>query len=75
MIAFGLGTLPTLLTIGAVAARVAELTRVRWVRRLAGMAIVIFGLLHVAAASAQIAGNGTSSPAPGTCCAGHHHGG
>ena len=73
MVAFGVGTLPTLLTMGAVAARVAQLTKIAWVRRGAGVAIVAFGLLHVAAAGAQIAGGRAAAASP--CCAGHSHGG
>jgi sulfite exporter TauE/SafE len=75
MVAFGLGTLPTLLTIGAIAARVAELGRVTWVRRGAGVAIVAFGVFHVAAASAQIARGGASPAGVHSCCVGHSHGG
>lgn len=67
MIAFGAGTLPTLLAMGVVATRIAHAMRLVWVRRVAGMAILACGVLHVAAASAQIAG-GRSAHA---CCAGH----
>jgi sulfite exporter TauE/SafE len=67
MAAFGAGTLPMLLTMGALAQRVAQLTRIVWVRRAAGLAIVAFGVLHVAAAGAQIA-----RPRTASCCAGHH---
>ncbi len=35
MVAFGLGTLPMLMTMGALAARIAVFLRVRWVRRTA----------------------------------------
>jgi sulfite exporter TauE/SafE len=73
MFAFGVGTLPTLLTMGALAARVAMAARLVWVRRLAGAAILAFGVLHVAAASAQIADIGDTA-APHACCAGHHGG-
>lgn len=71
MIVFGAGTLPTLLTMGALAAQIARLTRLVWVRRAAGLAIVGFGVFHVAAASAQI---GAPSRAPHACCLGHHGG-
>ncbi|MGO8994696.1 MAG: sulfite exporter TauE/SafE family protein [Polyangiaceae bacterium] len=71
MVAFGFGTLPTLLTMGALASRVALFLRVAWVRRAAGAVVVAFGLLHVVAASAQIA-RGPS--APHACCAGKHGG-
>jgi sulfite exporter TauE/SafE len=66
MVAFGLGTLPMLMTMGALAARIAVFLRVRWVRRTAGAVIVLFGLLHVAAATAQMA----RGPASHACCAG-----
>jgi sulfite exporter TauE/SafE len=72
MVAFGLGTLPTLLAMSAVAARVADATRRPWVRRVAGAAIVAFGIMHVAAASAQITSHDTT--AGRHCCAGHHGG-
>ncbi len=71
MLAFGVGTLPTLLTMGAFAARASLFLRVAWVRRAAGVAIVAFGVLHVVAASAQIARGPT---APHSCCAGKHGG-
>ncbi len=69
MIAFGLGTLPMLLTMGALATRVVDAMRRPWIRQAAGAAILSFGLLHVAAASAQI---GSGPSAPHACCPGHH---
>jgi sulfite exporter TauE/SafE len=71
MLAFGLGTLPTLLTMGALASRLAVFLRVAWVRRAAGVVIVGFGLFHVVAASAQIARGPTATHA---CCVGKHGG-
>jgi sulfite exporter TauE/SafE len=71
LIAFGLGTLPTLLTMGAIAARIGRAMAAGWVRRAAGAAIIAFGVLHVAAASAQISAHGAATHA---CCAGHHGG-
>lgn len=71
MAAFGLGTLPMLLTMGAFASRVVAFLRVAWVRRAAGAVIVAFGLLHVVATSAQIAGGPSRSH---SCCAGRHGG-
>lgn len=71
MVAFGFGTLPTLLTMGAFASRVARLLRVAWVRRVAGAVVVAFGLLHVVAAGAQIARGPSATHA---CCAGKHGG-
>jgi sulfite exporter TauE/SafE len=71
MAAFGLGTLPMLLTMGALATRASSFLRVVWVRRAAGAVVVVFGLLHVAAASAQIARGPSADHA---CCAGRHGG-
>jgi sulfite exporter TauE/SafE len=71
MAAFGLGTLPTLLTMGAVALRVGRFAATGWVRRAAGAAIVAFGVLHLAAASAALSAR---DGAPHACCAGHHGG-
>jgi sulfite exporter TauE/SafE len=68
MLAFGAGTLPTLLAMGALAARVAEAMQLAWVRRVAGLAIVMFGVLHVAGAGAQIADRSSHAHA---CCADH----
>ncbi len=49
MVAFGLGTLPMVLTLGAAARWLASLTRSHWVRRVAGGAIVALGVLTVVA--------------------------
>lgn len=70
MVAFGAGTLPTLLVLGALATRVAEAMRRVWVRRAAGLVVVAFGVFHVAAAGAQIADRRAPAHA---CCAGHSH--
>jgi sulfite exporter TauE/SafE len=67
MAAFGLGTLPMLLTMGMLAMRLRPLTRVAWIRRAAGAAIVVFGVFHVVAASAQI----VQPAARHACCAPH----
>jgi sulfite exporter TauE/SafE len=49
MLSFGLGTLPTLVTTGTVAARVASLAHLCWVRRVVGGVILILaGLMLVA---------------------------
>jgi uncharacterized protein len=45
MIAFGLGTLPTLLGIGMVGARLQALTRRRAVRVASGLIVLAFGIL------------------------------
>ncbi len=45
MLAFGLGTLPTLLAMGMTAVRLKHLLQNLWFRRLSGLLIVSFGLL------------------------------
>jgi hypothetical protein len=47
MLAFGLGTLPTLLLLGTVAARLAAFVRRPWVRALAGALVILFGLAQL----------------------------
>ena len=47
MLAFGLGTLPNLLAMGAAAAQLQRLVRMPWVRRVAGGLIVLFGLFQL----------------------------
>lgn len=54
MFAFGLGTLPNLLALGAFAARLAAFTRKPWVRTVAGLAVAGFGLLSLARVLGQI---------------------
>ena len=52
MLAFGLGTLPNLLLMGWGAARLRELTRQVWLRRLAGLVVAglgVWGLLQLLA--------------------------
>jgi hypothetical protein len=44
MLAFGLGTLPNLLLAGAVLARLREAARLRWLRTLAGLVVLGFGV-------------------------------
>lgn len=48
MLAFGLGTLPNLLLMGAAAARLQAWVRRPWVRQLAGAAILLFGVYQIA---------------------------
>jgi sulfite exporter TauE/SafE len=48
MLAFGLGTLPMMLAVGAFSRLVAKLAAALWVRRAAGLAIVFFGAVNVA---------------------------
>lgn len=50
MAAFGLGTLPTLLTAGVAAQRLVCLRRIPWIRKVAGRAVIamaIYGLVRV----------------------------
>jgi sulfite exporter TauE/SafE len=47
LVAFGVGTLPALLTMGAFAGALARAARRVWVRRGAGVAIAAFGLVHL----------------------------
>jgi sulfite exporter TauE/SafE len=71
MVAFGLGTLPTLVAMGSAAAVVARAARRQAVRRAAGALLIAFGLVqvvHVGRAWASIRGGG-----PPSCCAGQHH--
>lgn len=44
MLSFGLGTLPTLLLMGVAATRLSAFVRHIWVRRMAGMLVMSFGL-------------------------------
>jgi sulfite exporter TauE/SafE len=69
MVAFGTGTLPTLLAMGSAAAFVARVARVRPVRVAAGMAIVAFGLVQLVHTGRAWAAVGTGGPP--VCCAGH----
>ena len=48
MLAFGLGTLPNLLAMGAAAGQLQRLVRHVWVRRAAGLMIIAFGLFQLA---------------------------
>jgi sulfite exporter TauE/SafE len=71
MAAFGLGTLPALVTMGSAAALVTRAARRRWVRAGAGLLLVAFGVVqvaHVGRAWADENGGGTAA-----CCAGHRH--
>jgi sulfite exporter TauE/SafE len=69
MLAFGAGTLPVLLAVGALAMRVARAFAVRpWIRRAAGVVVVALGVVDVAAAGSQLASPLRAGPA---CCA-HH---
>ncbi|HEY1960527.1 MAG TPA: sulfite exporter TauE/SafE family protein [Polyangiaceae bacterium] len=67
MAAFGLGTAPAMLATGVASARIVTLMRARaWVRRLAGVAVLAFGLVDVASAAASL-----QTPSRPTCAC-HH---
>jgi sulfite exporter TauE/SafE len=53
MVSFGVGTLPVLVAMGAFAQLLSRLSRRLWVRRSAGIAMALCGLLNLATASAQ----------------------
>jgi sulfite exporter TauE/SafE len=70
MTAFGLGTLPVMLTLSAVAQSVARWLARAWVKRTVGVAFLAFGLWSTAGVAAQ-AGIGEAfglAPAHGHCC-------
>ncbi|OOZ41943.1 hypothetical protein BOW53_01880 [Solemya pervernicosa gill symbiont] len=50
MLAFGLGTLPNLLAMGLVATRLTQWARHLWVRRAAGVMVLVFGFYMLALA-------------------------
>jgi uncharacterized protein len=45
MLAFGLGTLPTLLAMGMAAVKLKKVLQQGWLRRLSGFTVILFGLL------------------------------
>ena len=47
LLSFGLGTLPTLLAMGAFAAALSKLVRKPWVRSSAGLLVIAFGLYQI----------------------------
>ena len=70
MTAFGVGTLPVMLTLSAVAQSVARWLARAWVKRAVGVAFLAFGLWSTAGVAAQ-AGAGEAfglAPAHGRCC-------
>lgn len=60
MLAFGLGTLPMLFAIGATAEWLKNFVRHPWVRRSAGILVIVFGLLTILAVGGH-AGHGSVS--------------
>jgi uncharacterized protein len=71
MLAFGLGTLPMLLAMGATARWLARITRSAWLRQLAGALILVFGLTMLFGAGAHR--HADAPPDGGAVAPGHHH--
>lgn len=67
MAAFGLGTVPVMLTVGVLAHRVVQAFARAWVRRAAGALILAFGLWSTAGLAGQV---GLAPGAQHACC--HH---
>jgi uncharacterized protein len=72
MVAFGLGTLPTLLAMGSAGLLVAQVARHGKVRGAAGIAIAALGVVQVVHVGGQWIDAGVGAPA--VCCASHAHG-
>ena len=64
---FGLGTLPVMLTVSALAQSVARWTARVWVRRVAGAVVLAFGLWSSAGVAAQT-GVGAALGLGHACC-------
>jgi hypothetical protein len=62
MLAFGLGTLPMLLAVGAAAGMLSRFVRRRGVRQVAGLSLLLFGVVMLVA---QPAGHGAHAPGAG----------
>jgi sulfite exporter TauE/SafE len=74
MLAFGIGTAPTLLTMGALSGAIAKHMRRAWARRSAGLAIAAFGVFHLWALSANAGWLGAPASAhEGHACCGTIH--
>ena len=69
MLAFGAGTLPLMLTLGAVSHRVAGAINRAWVRRLAGVVVLAFGIFSMAGVARAGVGGITAPAAKHACCA------
>ena len=68
MAAFGAGTAPAMIATGLASARIVPALRGReWIRRAAGVLVVVFGLVDVASATEAL-----RHPVP-VCCQHHHH--
>lgn len=70
MLAFGLGTLPMLLTIGASAEWLKDFVRHTWVRRGAGALVLLFGIYTVIAPGSH-AGHGANTVGHASAAADH----
>lgn len=72
MAAFGLATLPVMLTMGAVAQRVSRSLARPWLRRVAGAVVFAFGLWSSAGVAAQAGIGSGLGLAPRHCCPGRN---
>jgi sulfite exporter TauE/SafE len=70
MLAFGLGTLPMLLAIGGAAEWLKNIVRSPWVRRGAGLTVLLFGLFTIFAPAGH-AGHGTDHAGHASSAADH----
>jgi sulfite exporter TauE/SafE len=72
MLAFGLGTAPALLAMGAMATTIARAARKPFVRVGAGLVIAAFGVLHLHLASERLLAVPDAQGAAPTCCHSGH---
>jgi sulfite exporter TauE/SafE len=70
MVAFGLGTLPTLVAMGSAAALMTRVARSRRMRVAAAVVVLAFGIVQIAHAGGAWASANRGGPP--TCCAPHH---
>jgi len=70
MLAFGLGTLPMMITVGAVAEGLRDFVRLAWVRRAVGILVVLFGIVMILVPNAHR--HATDNAAPTTQSHLHH---
>jgi sulfite exporter TauE/SafE len=74
LLAFGVGTLPSLLLVGGLAEGVRRLSQSARVRQAAGLLIALSGSVHLAMAGMQAGWLPGAPPEKAPCCAGHETG-
>ncbi len=67
MLAFGAGTLPAMMTAGVVSSHLMSRFGSIWVRRFAGVAIAVFGVMSIVYSGAAMAGEGAHSQTDVVC--------